>query len=235
MSNLIEEILISRSSMNDATKILIIYFFDNDHVLHRKDAVRFPLSFVNEDEIVATLLDNFLRTYYSDYLSVISEEQLRLKIIEGFRQLRRNDLNGNNRETMAISLVPQGQLEPHFSCKMNKNGDDTTQSSGENDISQSKLQQKLSIVDKDSEIMKFFEDNKCSVCLSSYKEALDENLHIIVPSCGHPLCCECADNILRSEKKECPRCRGNITGDSFNLMKFNADLQMVTQDQRVFL
>ena len=83
--------------------------------------------------------------------------------------------------------------------------------------------------------MKFFEDNTCSVCLSSYKEILDDNLHIVIPTCGHPLCCECADNILRRKKKECPRCRGNITADSFNLMKFNADLEMVAQEQRGFL
>ena len=83
--------------------------------------------------------------------------------------------------------------------------------------------------------MTFFEDNKCSVCLSRYKEVLDENNHIVIPACGHPLCCECADNILKSTKKECPRCRGNITADSFNLMKFNADLEMEIQDREVFL
>ena len=83
--------------------------------------------------------------------------------------------------------------------------------------------------------MKFLEDNKCSVCLNNFKKIFDDNLHIVVPSCGHPLCCECADNILKSTKKECPRCRGNTTVDDFNLMKFNADLQMETRDQRVFL
>ena len=83
--------------------------------------------------------------------------------------------------------------------------------------------------------MKFFEENKCSVCLSSYNEILEGKLQIVIPSCGHPLCCECANNILMGTTKECPRCRGNITADSFNLMKFNTDLQMEAQDQRVFL
>ena len=83
--------------------------------------------------------------------------------------------------------------------------------------------------------MKFFEENKCSVCLSSYKEVLDENLHIVVPSCGHPLCCGCADKILLERKKQCPRCKGNISAQSFNLMKFNADLDMITKDKTVFL
>ena len=83
--------------------------------------------------------------------------------------------------------------------------------------------------------MNFFEENQCSVCLSSYKEVLDENRHIVIPNCGHPLCCECADNILKSTKKECPRCRGNITCQPFKLMKFNADLKMETQNQTMFL
>ena len=64
--------------------------------------------------------------------------------------------------------------------------------------------------------MKFFENNKRSVCLSNYKEILDEDLHVVVPSCGHPLCCKYADNILVSDKKECPSCRGNFTDQSFD-------------------
>ena len=47
-----------------------------------------------------------------------------------------------------------------------------------------------------------FEDNECCVCLSNYKEILDEDLHIVIPSCGHPLCCKCADNIVYGEKKQ---------------------------------
>ena len=83
--------------------------------------------------------------------------------------------------------------------------------------------------------MKFFEDKKCSVCLSIYKEILDEDLRIVAPSCGHPLCCKCADNILASNKKECPSCRGNIIPQSFHLMKFNEDLTVETSDQKLFL
>ena len=102
-------------------------------------------------------------------------------------------------------------------------------------ISQSELKQKIATVAKDSKVMKFFEDNKCSVRLSSYKEVLDENLHIVVPSCGHPLCCGCADNIMMSANEECPRCRGNITPDSFNLMKFNVNRCIRNMNKRVFL
>ena len=66
----------------------------------------------------------------------------------------------------------------------------------ENRVSQRELKQKLAEADKDCDVIKFFEGKTCSVCLGNYKEILDEDLHIVVPSCGHPLCCKCADNIL---------------------------------------
>ena len=183
----------------------------------------------NEEDATVYLLDIFVRSYSpSQYLRNINLDQMRADVLQGFHQLRENDLSGNSRDTMEISLVAKKPLELHFSCKQNK-----TQSSGESEILQSEVQQKLATVDKDSKVMKFFEDNKCSVCLSSYKETLDNDLHIVVPSCGHPLCCKCAYNILVCEKKECPRCRGKLTAKSFSLMKFNADLEMETQ--RVFL
>ena len=235
MSNLIEEVEISTSSRNGHYTWLCITYNNPNTDLWIEDKMTYNWT-SNEDEAVVKLLDGI-----DDILSqlqlrtIINFQQFVLKVTEGFRQLRENDLNGNREESMTISLVAEKQPESHFSCKMNNNEEHNTQSSGVNDISQSEIQQKLAIVEKENKVMTFFEDNKCSVCLSSYKEMLDDNLHIVVPSCGHPLCCGCADNILKSTKKECPRCRGNITGDSFNLMKFNADLQMVTQDQRVFL
>ena len=70
---------------------------------------------------------------------------------------------------------------------------------------------------------------------SIFKEILDEDLHIVIPTCGHPLCCKCAEVILDSVKKECPYCRGRITAQSFNLMKFNADLEIDRENQIVFL
>ena len=222
MSNLIEDIMISRSSSNGSWTSLCIYvaiynsdskIFNSVNVLDR-----------NEDEALTDLMANFARDF--------SSESLRRKIIQEFLQMRQNNLNI---EIGLIQLAPEDQLEPHFSCKKTSNNDYTEQTQEENKISHSELKQKLENLNKDSEIMKFFVENKCSVCLSSYKEILDDNLHIVIPTCGHPLCCQCADNILMSEKKECPRCRGNITADSFDLMKFNADLELDSQDQNVFL
>ena len=182
----------------------------------------------DEDEALSKLLDRF-----ENLRCGFNLKRLRSKFLRGFRYLRENDSNGYSQRSMEIALVAEEQPEPHFSCKKNQNEDST--SSDENIISQAEIKENLAIIEKDNKSMKFFEDNKCCVCLSNYKEVLDDKLHIVVPNCGHPLCCGCADNILKGTKKECPRCRGNITADSFYLMKFNADLEMETQHQTVFL
>ena len=177
----------------------------------------------NEDEAVIDL--------FNDIAQDIDLEHFRSQVLQAHNRLRENDLSGNSQESIEIPVVPE-ELEPHQSCKENNENVTTMQTSEENGISQSEVKQKLANFSKS---MKFFEDNKCPVCLRSYKEIIEDNIHIVIPSCGHPLCCECADNILIITNKECPRCRGNITAESFNLMKFNADLDIVTQDQKVFL
>ena len=209
----------------------------------------------NEDEVVFELVDDFVEEFYLNYLTNENLRQLRFNVIQGFNQLRLNNLGSNSNDNMTIHVVvenqpeeqpedqpeeqpenqPEDQPESHLSCKKNPNEDDTSKSSAIDEIAQSEVQQKLAIVEKNTKVMKFFEDNKCSVCLSNYKQVLNDDLHIVIPSCGHPLCCGCADNVLMSERKLCPFCRGSITVDSFNIMKFKTDLQMVTQDQRVFL
>ena len=174
---------------------------------------------------------------------VLAEEKFDFDLIEKvfrcFVELRVNDLSGNSRESNEFLV----ELEPHFSCKINKNNNKGARlfslfkcfTSKENKISQSKIKRKLAKVGKNSEVMKFFEENQCSVCLSSYKEIVESNLHIVVPPCGHPLCCGCADKVLVSIQEQCPRCKGNVTAKSWELMKFNGDLELNSEDQRVFL
>ena len=183
MSNLTKEVKISRFSLLDGHYhgLHIAFVNPNTNVWYSDEMLYDWCN--NEDEAVVILLNNFVEAYYSDYFTIISVEQLKLKVTEGFRRLRENDYIVGY---MDICLIPQG---PHFSCKMKQNDDDTTKSSGEGGISQSKVQQKLAFIEKENKIMTFFEDNKCSVCLSSYKDILDDNLHIVIPSCGHPLCC----------------------------------------------
>ena len=127
MSNLTQEVKIQRLILGHCNRIYI-YFTDNYGVVRYSSA---DARNNNEDEDVVIFVNDFVREN-SDYLTVISAEQFRLKIIDGFRQLRENYLVGDSSQTMEISLVPEEQHEPHFSCKMNENEDDTTQSSGEN-------------------------------------------------------------------------------------------------------
>ena len=226
MSNLVKKVHIKRIGLNSNGCLLTINVDRSIFQFQFRSDMTNPNG--SEETATISFLDNVVDVSLFRYLRNINLDQMRSDVLQGFNQMRENDLSGNTRETMEISLVSEYPLEPHFSCKQNK-----IQSSNENEILQSEVQQKLATVAKDSKVMTFFEDNKCSVCLSSYKEILDNDLHIIVPFCGHPLCCECARNILMSQKKECPRCRGKITAESFSLMKFNAQLEMETQ--RVFL
>ena len=228
---LYKSIIIERSSKVGLWERLQIILLDKHKNVWWDKTIDNSPAYINEADGTKVIVDRFLRAY-PDF------KRLKPDILNGFKQLQENDFRRNNGSVwnfgiMEISVVQKDQ--EHISCQENENDDSTTESSGINEISQSELQQKLAVVEKNNKVMKFFEDNQCSVCLSSYKEILDEDLHIVVPSCGHPLCCKCADNILVSEKKQCPRCRGNITAQSFRLMKFNADLAMETQNQTVFL
>ena len=178
----------------------------------------------NEDEVI------------SDFCDIIEVEfglgSLRPQVVQGYRELRELDLDGIPL-LFEIPVLPKP--EAHQSCKLNDEQSKILEDCDVNELLEFEVKQKLANVNKDSKVLKFFEDKKCSVCLSSYKEIINDNLHIVIPTCGHPLCCKCADNILMSAKKDCPQCRRNITADSFNLMRFYADLEIVTQDQKIFL
>ena len=159
---------------------------------------------------------------------------IKKKVLKALRKMRENDVGDGREQTKEIVVPPKKKLKPHSSCKMNQIVTSYVEETRKAGISQSELKQKLSTLDKKSKFVKAFEGNICSVCLSNYKEILNEDLHVVIPSCGHPLCCKCADYILDS-KKECPQCRERVTAQSFNLMKFNADLEIDTENQRVFL
>ena len=154
---------------------------------------------------------------------------MKQEVIRVINQLRENNRN-NIHQSVEIPVTPRDLSEPHRSCITNQN-----EATGKNHVNQSQISQKLSALDEESELLKQFKENKCSVCLSSYKEILDDKYHIVFPSCGHPLCCKCADEILTRSKKDCPQCREIVNLDSFNFMKFTNDLEIDTQDQKIFL
>ena len=219
---------ISRSEVDQIDIVFLIVDSNSDPIPSAKGY----LFFHNREEENAHLEDN---EFWLDFFGELFLTHVKPQILEAIRQMRENDTGDGREQTKEIVVPPKLKLKPHSSCKMNQNVVSNGQAKTETEDCQSELKQKLSTLDKNTKVLKTFKDNKCSVCLSDYKEILDEDNHIVIPSCGHPLCCKCADGILDSEKKECPQCRGQITLQSFNLMNFNADLEVDTENQRVFL
>ena len=189
----------------------------------------------DREEENSNLQNNEVFNKITKVCEILGLMHIKKEVLEALSEMRENDIGDGREQTKEIVVPPKEKLKPHSSCKMNQNVVSNSQAKTETRVSQSELKLKLSFLEKDSKIMKTFEGNICSVCLSNYKEILDEHLHIVIPSCGHPLCCKCADYILDSKKKECPQCRERVTAQSFNLMKFNADLEIDTENQRVFL
>ena len=218
--------MVERSSKNGCWRRLALILYQNNKLSNFRDC--FVLSTIDCEEEDDLICD---RTFIFDqFLVNFNLVFMKSKILQMFYQMRENDTSGNSWESIKLPVVPEEV--PHSSCNLKNYNEFTTRNSGENKIAQCEIKHKL--VDADNAIKKFFDENQCSVCLGSYKEILDDNFHLVVPSCGHPLCCACADRILVSTKKECPRCRGSVTAESFNLMKFNTDLEL-DQDQTVYL
>ena len=106
MANLIEEIVIWRTSSGGRWKFLEIIVFSDD-VFQAKCFSSINKAGRNEAEAISDLLDDFVRTFKS--------EGLKSKIIQGFQKLRDNDLSGGSSEKMEIVLVPEDQRKTSFS------------------------------------------------------------------------------------------------------------------------
>ena len=178
-----------------------------------------------------TVINEVAKVFVEEFLNKNKHfEFLRSRMLTCFKWLENGDPNF---ETIRIPFFMSSKS--HVSCTNNNNKRSTTDERTETEVPHSELKQKLASVSKDSKVLKFFDDYKCSVCLSTYKEIIDDNFHVVVSTCGHVLCCHCADNILKYKNKKCPQCRENVTTTSFNLMKFNADLKIDTRNQKLFL
>ena len=214
-------LIVERSSESGCWRRLTLILYENSRLSNFRDSSVHRTSGWNEDDLVSDT--NFV---FDEFLESLSLQFMRPKILQTFYRMRENDSSGDGLETIKLPVVPEE--ETHSSCR-SENRNTFTQ---EGEIPQCEIKHEL--LNACSAAVKFFDENQCSVCLGSYKEILDGNLHLVVPSCGHPLCCGCADKILLSPKKECPRCRGSVTAKSFNLMKFKSNLE-VNSDQTVFL
>ena len=214
-----KSILIIRTKVNSLSVRLETKIFKEDGMACFKNTSWY----MSDEETV------FIEQEYDfEFLHSFGLEHMKQEVIRVINQLRENNRN-NIHQSVEIPVTPKKLSEPHRSCKMNQN-----EATGENHVSQSEIAQKLSALDDEHPMLKQFKENKCSVCLSSYKEILDDKYHIVVPFCGHPLCCKCADEILTRSKKDCPQCSEIVDLESFNLMKFNNDLEIDRQDQKIY-
>ena len=123
----------------------------------------------------------------------------------------------------------------HMSCYRSKikTGVVTRKNAKTSGIPNSDIKHCFKNLDKNSPAMKFFTENECPVCITSYKEILEENNHIVVPCCGHPVCCVCCDEIMRNDAK-CSRCRGVFFNFGFDTMKFDVNLEILPHLTRIF-
>ena len=75
--------------------------------------------------------------------------------------------------SVEVPIEPKKKTEAHhYCCKKDQIVDYVARSTEENAVSQFELKEKLSVVYKNSEASKFFDENKCPVCMSNYKEIL---------------------------------------------------------------
>ena len=61
--------------------------------------------------------------------------------------------------------------------------------------------------DENDEDIPLFDTDECPVCMETFNE--NENKLKRRTFCGHPICYECFDTIIKCSKKECPLCRAD--------------------------
>ena len=88
-------------------------------------------------------------------------------------------------------------------------------------------------IEENSPTMNFFTQNSCPVCMASYKEVIEEDHHIVIPACGHPICCKCCDELLRNDGR-CSICRDDYDIEEFDIMVFDINLQQIPHKGNVF-
>ena len=189
----------------------------------------------HEDKhFVTSRLVNELKVIYPR-LSFLSKE-----IIEA-SEIGRQEFLMENRKVYNIAVehdASNNQLRNHICCcseitEIDRSCVVTRQDARLNGIPNCDMKHHLKRFDKTSHSMEYFNRNKCPVCMISYKEILEEDRHIVIPECGHPICCTCCDEHLRN-KPECPCCREEMDKNKFEAMKFDINLQLLPQGRRIF-
>ena len=180
--------------------------------------------------VTSQLVDEFDKTY--PRLSFLSQE-----IIEALKIGRQKCLieNRNGYNLTVERDISNNQLQNHICCRSEtgKSGVVTREHARLNGIPNCDMKHHFKRFDETSHSMDYFNRNECPVCMKSYKEILEDDRHIVIPLCGHPICCKCSDEILRTKRK-CPCCREFIGTYEFDVMKFDIYIQLVPQERRIY-
>ena len=217
---------ITRKSLNNQWNNLKYCVFD-------KNVIKRPIAegFVNyELKNEYSAIDHLLQ-----HLIVCNPtlKPLTLPMQEGFKQLLNESLEIGNNKERSIKIPVFSHEETHLSCRKSNKVNKTSKL--DKSISQRDLKNKLGKISLSRKVEKFFTDNSCSVCASTFRDILDDSLHIVVSSCKHVICCKCADVILSNGNPVCPQCRRKLSPESFELMMFNNKLEQDFGNQKVFL
>ena len=140
-----------------------------------------------------------------------------------------------------FSRVEKSKIDPellrkHVSClksRYKKIGPFTRNFAKKNGIHRISVKHTLKNLKENSPVMDFFTQNSCPVCMASYKEIIEEDHHIVIPACGHPICCKCCDELLRNDGR-CSICRDDYDIDEFDIMVFDINLQQIPHKGNVF-
>ena len=187
-----------------------------------------------DGHIVTSRIVNELKSIYPS-LSFLSQE-----IIEA-SEIGRQEFLMENKKVYNIAVehdASNNQLMNHFCCcseitEIDRSCVVTRQDARLNGIPNCDMKPHFKRFDKTSHSMEYFDRNKCPVCMKSYTKILEDDRHIVIPPCGHPICCKCSDEILRI-KPECPCCREEMDRDDFEVMKFDINIKLVPQERKIY-
>ena len=138
--------------------------------------------------------------------------------------------------TVEESEVNSELLLKHISClkKYKKEkGPFTRNYAKKNGIHSISVKDMLKKIEENSPSTGFFTRNSCPVCMASYKEVVEEDHHIVIPACGHPICCKCCDELLCNDGR-CSICRNDYDFEEFDIMVFDINLQQIPNNRNVF-
>ena len=187
---------------------------------------------IHKDENIITrqIIDEFI-FFYPKMEFLLTEIKTSLSID------RQKFLETNEPVLRVVKLgVTLEFFRKHLSCWENHDaeiGPVTRSYAKKNGIESSCVKRTLKNLKANSPAMNFFTQNSCPVCLANYKEVIEEDHHIVIPACGHPICCKCCDELLRNDGR-CSICRDDYNIDEFDIMIFDINLQPIPHKRKVF-